>query len=222
VGAIVNQTSRVNDQSLSSAQQGFALRFLLHFIGDIHQPLHTEAEKEGGNHIKVRFDDRSDDLHAVWDTAIPEKHAGSGDKEAEMSDAKAWAEKLFNNANTELLAAECQDLDRAQDCALQWAGEANQFVCSYVLKDGVDGVTGVDLGGAYFDGAAPVVDDLISRAGRRLGAWINALAVQNGALGRFVDQSTEDELFRHELLKRESKHPKHPKKDRFVCPDPDA
>jgi S1/P1 Nuclease len=213
VSAIVNQTSRVNDQSLSPAQQGFALRFLLHFIGDIHQPLHTEAEATGGNDIKVQFDnDHSINLHAVWDTAILEKHAGNGD---EINDAKTWADTLFNNDNTGSIAAECQDITSAEQCALLWAREANAHVCSYVLKDGVEGVQGVNLGDGYYDGAVPIVDDLILKAGKRLGAWINALAAQAGSLDLdLVDQSMRRELKRN-LEKR-------PKKGHFICPDPDA
>jgi len=212
VSAIVNQTSRVNDQSVSPAQQGFALRFLLHFIGDIHQPLHTEAEAVGGNDIKVLFDNKHTNLHAVWDTSILEKHAGNGD---EISDAKTWAETLFNNDNTGSIAAECQDVSLAEKCALQWAGEANAHVCSYVLKDDVEGVQGVNLGDDYYTGAVPIVDDLILKAGKRLGAWINALAAQAGSLGLdLVDQSMRRELKRN-LEKR-------PKKGHFVCPDAGA
>jgi hypothetical protein len=45
-----------------------------------------------------------------------------------------------------------------------------------VLKDDVDGVEGRDLSGDYYDGAVPIVDELVSKAGARLGAWINALS----------------------------------------------
>lgn len=46
---------------------------LAHFIGDIGQPLHCEAYELGGNDINEKFDGKSTELHAVWDTGMPEK-----------------------------------------------------------------------------------------------------------------------------------------------------
>lgn len=73
----------------------------------------------------------------------------------------------------------------AQKCALTWATEANGYVCSYVLKDDVEGVEGRDLSGEYFEGAVPIVETLVANAGFRLGAWLNGLAAESAAsLGR--------------------------------------
>ena len=179
VSALVNQTSRVNDQSLDHWERGQALRWILHLIGDIHQPLHTEAEDRGGNEIHVLFHRRHTNLHSVWDTAIPEKHAGRADG---IVAAGVWAASLYEaDADPDnSLADECQDLEDAQTCALLWAGDANKFVCEYVLKDDVEGVEGVDLAGEYYEGAVPVIDQMIAKAGRRLGAWLNALAAESG------------------------------------------
>ena len=194
VSALVNQTGRVNDLSLDHWDRGQALRWVLHLIGDIHQPLHTEAEDRGGNEIPVRFHGRHTNLHSVWDTAIPEKHAGRADG---MVAASIWAERLYeaDPDPDNSLTDECQDLDDAQTCALLWAGDANKFVCEYVLKDDVEGVKGMDLAGEYYEGAVPVVDEMIAKGGRRLGAWLNALADQyaedkllDGGLG-MIDQS---------------------------------
>ena len=177
VSALVNQTDRVNDLSLYHWDRGQALRWVLHLIGDIHQPLHTEAEDRGGNEIPVMFHGRHTNLHSVWDTAIPEKHAGRADG---MVAARIWAEKLYEaDPDPEnSLTDECQDLEDAQTCALLWAGDANKFVCEYVLKDDIEGVEGIDLSGKYYEGAVPVIDEMIAKGGRRLGAWLNALAAQ--------------------------------------------
>lgn len=75
------------------------------------------------------------------------------------------------------MAAECQDLGKAEECSFVWADEANQWICDYVLKDDVAGVEGKDLSTEYYDGAVGIVDLLIGKAGRRLGAWVNALAL---------------------------------------------
>lgn len=43
-----------------------ALEFLVHFIGDITQPLHDENLEVGGNDIDVTFDGEDTDLHGIW------------------------------------------------------------------------------------------------------------------------------------------------------------
>lgn len=123
---------------------------------------------------------------------IIEKLLGWHEHDDEQSFAKDWANKLYGGGASEVhLERECDDVQNAQGCALAWASEANQWVCTYVLKDDVQGVEGQDLEGEYYDGAVPVVEELIGKAGRRLAAWINALAAQGGAM--------EDKLHVQEL-----------------------
>ena len=186
VSAIVNQTERAISRNTTVTEKGQALKYLLHFIGDIHQPLHTEAESHGGNDIDVRFDNRSTTLHFVWDTAIPEKWAGQDhddNEDEQKAAALAWAQDLYvadDNPDASL-AAECQDLSRAQECSLSHANDANQWICGYVLQDEVEGVKGQELSGDYYEGAVPIVELLIAKAGVRLAAWINALATLNAS-----------------------------------------
>jgi len=47
-----------------------ALKFLVHFLGDLHQPLHLTGRNKGGNNDKVRWDGRLAKFHAVWDSQI--------------------------------------------------------------------------------------------------------------------------------------------------------
>lgn len=60
------------------------------FLGDIGQPLHCENLDVGGNDIDVTYDGDSTNLHAIWDTQIPEAIAGS----SSLSGAKTWASTL--------------------------------------------------------------------------------------------------------------------------------
>ncbi|KAI9763443.1 MAG: hypothetical protein M1840_000526 [Geoglossum simile] len=177
VSAIVNMTNRVNDPDLSTEEHQEALKFLIHFIGDIHQPLHTENEAKGGNGINVLFGRRHTNLHSIWDTDIPVKHEGGKSKD-EPGQASDWADRLVEvGAGSNWLR--CTDISTAEKCALAWAGEANKYVCSYILKDDVDGVMGGrDLSSDYYEGAVPIVDELVGKAGFRLAAWIESLAAE--------------------------------------------
>jgi hypothetical protein len=48
-----------------------------------------------------------------------------------------------------------------------------------VLKDDIEGVEGIDLAEEYYKGAVPVIDEMVAKGGRRLGALLNALAAQD-------------------------------------------
>ncbi len=108
---------------------------------------------------------------------MPEKHI-PGLKANEKRDAMKWAEQLSATAIRagNSTADECTDITNAERCALEWATEANTYVCSYVLKDDVVGVEGKNLAGEYYDGAVPIIDHLVGKAGLRLAGWLNALA----------------------------------------------
>lgn len=62
-------TLQSEDSSL--ATQAEALKFLVHLVGDLHQPLHVgNGNDRGGNDIKVKFFYDSSNLHRVWDSGI--------------------------------------------------------------------------------------------------------------------------------------------------------
>jgi hypothetical protein len=63
----------LKDPSADSANKAEALRFVIHSIGDMHQPLHDEDDGDkGGNARRVVFDGHPDNLHWVWDTGLLE------------------------------------------------------------------------------------------------------------------------------------------------------
>jgi len=62
---ILNSTRGV--RTLEGHDQDFALRYLVHFMGDLHMPLHLTGRDRGGNEDRVRFDRRITNLHSVWD-----------------------------------------------------------------------------------------------------------------------------------------------------------
>jgi hypothetical protein len=63
----------LKDPAAKQADKQFALTFLIHLIGDMHQPLHVgHADDEGGNKIKLSWFDRPTNLHRVWDEHLIE------------------------------------------------------------------------------------------------------------------------------------------------------
>ncbi|KAK4686679.1 nuclease S1, partial [Tremellales sp. Uapishka_1] len=70
--AIMNKTRMVRD--LEGKDKDIPLRFLVHFIGDLHQPLHLTGRDKGGNGAMFRFEGRMRNLHSVWDSGIITKN----------------------------------------------------------------------------------------------------------------------------------------------------
>ena len=61
----------LQDPTAPQRERSEALMFLIHFIGDVHQPLHcANYQDHGGNLVPVRFAGRNTNLHSVWDSGI--------------------------------------------------------------------------------------------------------------------------------------------------------
>lgn len=74
IAALKGMERILRDPSSTLAEKKTALRFYIHFVGDIHQPLHVGRGADmGGNSIKVKFFDSSSNLHSVWDSGLIEQ-----------------------------------------------------------------------------------------------------------------------------------------------------
>lgn len=61
----------LQDGSTSKADKAFHLKLLVHFMGDLHQPLHVGlGEDRGGNDIQIEWFREPTNLHSVWDEKI--------------------------------------------------------------------------------------------------------------------------------------------------------
>ena len=68
VMAIEHCINRVRDKGSSREDKIFYLKLLVHFVGDLHQPMHVgRLEDKGGNDIQVQWFDRGSNLHKIWD-----------------------------------------------------------------------------------------------------------------------------------------------------------
>ncbi|HLJ85176.1 MAG TPA: S1/P1 nuclease [Candidatus Angelobacter sp.] len=135
-----------------------ALKFLVHFVGDIHQPLHAAEEARGGNDIHVMefgsatCGQRPCNFHYAWDIALLE-HTGRSE-----SDYVAYLEKLIASKNLQ---------SRATGTPEDWANESFHLLPKLWVKDGGS----VDE--AYFQSNIGVLDERLALAGLRLAAVIN-------------------------------------------------
>lgn len=184
VSALVNQTARVRDRSLPRHQRAEALKWVIHFVADIHQPLHTENLSRGGNQIEVLWFGHHVNLHHLWDTSLVERIAEG----KSMKHTVAWVTKLqggildgrWGNITTVSATDDgwgsCIDPDRTEECVLEWARQTNQWMCKYVLPmDYPKGLVGRELSGEYYDGAVAIIEEQISLAGWRMAGWLNAI-----------------------------------------------
>jgi len=146
-----------------------ALRFLGHFVGDMHQPLHVGfVEDLGGNRIDVKWDtgpsDINSNLHKVRDSDILKRAGLTSQTEdgpvlnAEITAAELTMWQTFNVA--------------------EWAAESFALAQShaYTKPDGMRVIDGDLLSDAYFNAAAPVARQRLKQAGERLAHLINAAA----------------------------------------------
>lgn len=69
VQAIRYCISQLKNPKSDLDQQQFALKFLVHIVGDIHQPMHAGIKEDrGGNDIDVKWFGKKSNLHRVWDS----------------------------------------------------------------------------------------------------------------------------------------------------------
>ncbi|KIX04656.1 uncharacterized protein Z518_05526 [Rhinocladiella mackenziei CBS 650.93] len=178
VSAIVNYTSILQDDESGDAVKLDAVRFMIHFIGDLHQPLHDEALSVGGNDIDVTYDGDATNLHHIWDTEIVEQLANG-------ADAEEFAKNLTASINAGDYGWDADGwidgarLNDTLSTTMTWANEANGYVCSDVLSGGVDAVEEGDLSGSYYSAHSDVARVQLARAGYRLGAWLNLIVTGN-------------------------------------------
>ena len=101
---ITAMEAQAKDKSLPLETRKNALAFLIHFIGDLHQPLHVgRDEDQGGNKITVYWFDAKTNLHSLWDTKLVDfqqysytEYAAAIDVESK-SQVKAWQQSTLED-----------------------------------------------------------------------------------------------------------------------------
>jgi hypothetical protein len=95
-----------------------ALRFLVHFVGDVHQPLHVgRRADQGGNLTQVTFFKEAVNLHTVWDSSLIENQKLSYTEYADFLDhptqeeVRTWQASTYRDWIQESFAARAQVYD---------------------------------------------------------------------------------------------------------------
>ncbi|MFT4249239.1 MAG: S1/P1 nuclease [Pseudomonas sp.] len=71
VEALKTQAALLADHNQPLAVRRQALKFVVHLVGDIHQPMHAGyARDKGGNDFQLQFDGKGSNLHALWDSGM--------------------------------------------------------------------------------------------------------------------------------------------------------
>ena len=141
------------DKKASREQRAEALKFVVHFVGDVHQPLHAVGEAKGGNGIHVRFLESERcgryecNLHGVWDTSMIQ-HTGLNRQQ--------YAARLERLVKTDRLA------EQDGGTPGHWANESNRLAQASWVQDGAD------LDELYYQREIKVVDRQMALAGLRL------------------------------------------------------
>lgn len=129
-----------------------ALKYLVHLVGDIHQPLHAGYQDDrGGNRFQLRDFMRASNLHTLWDSGLLHHRA------------------LDNAA----LVAVLQNLPQAPGAQDLRVAQMAQESCRIVAQVGFYPPNSVDE--AYLKRFTPVLEQRLALAGARLAAILNAL-----------------------------------------------
>jgi hypothetical protein len=145
------------DPQASQRQRLEALKYVVHFIGDVHQPLHAaNNDDRGGNDAAVTFMGHQTNLHAVWNSAI----IGPAVK----GDERAYALRLAGD----MTLAQSQQWSAGN--AVSWANESYSIAVRVIYGQLPHSGTLPDI---YETEALPIVNQQLSRAGVRLAMVLN-------------------------------------------------
>ena len=71
LSALARFAEIVRNPSATQDEKALALRFIIHIVGDVHQPLHAgNGEDRGGNDVRALWFGDETNLHSVWDSLM--------------------------------------------------------------------------------------------------------------------------------------------------------
>jgi hypothetical protein len=147
----------VADNTAPMALRRLALYYVVHLVGDVHQPLHTgRAKDRGGVEIQVSYRGAATNLHYFWDSNLVDLEPGT---EEEI------ATRLTGNLSDEE-RTKWQSSD-----ARNWTNESLMLVRSHGYNTGASS----ELSDEYVERARPIVRTRLAQAGIRLAGLLNTI-----------------------------------------------
>ncbi|KAH6587730.1 hypothetical protein BASA50_011334 [Batrachochytrium salamandrivorans] len=159
-----------------------SMKYIIHYVSDVCQPLHTDERDEGGSLTLVRFGGQTWSLHTIWDKIIPEKRVLDDFKNNPVLYAsylirsiktgenkvpsESWTSKLPINA--------VNDIGNSV-VAIEYTAESYELACSVIWPE-YDEHRRTKLGKKYYGDFFKTVDMQLSKAGLRVAKWLNDLA----------------------------------------------
>lgn len=195
VRALDRASALLGDETRSDAERRYALHLVVHFTGDLHQPLHSgDRADRGGNDMHVRFAGKAMTMHALWDGGLIDWTRRS---EAE------YATLLERSLSPALR------LSISQGPISSWALQAKRAARRAYegLPEARSKADAVELDERYASSLLPVLDRQLARAGVRLAALLNAAFERPGPA---LDESSVRELWECVPREKRSKQPVDP------------
>jgi len=175
--AIKRYRAILADRARPDAERLEALSFVVHFVQDIHQPLHANGNGDrGANEVLVRFlgeagrpgrdgELRPFNLHGIWDSGLlPFALGADGVGRASIEQWTRQYAAAWRSADPDAWAAESND----------WAWAAAQSPLPGPITCGAAPLAVSDVEQAYVDQAAPVVRLRLAQAAVRLADALEA------------------------------------------------
>lgn len=159
VEALIWFSAVIADKNAPIMMRRFALYYVAHLVGDMHQPLHAgRITDRGGTEIPVSHRGQTTNLHFFWDTNLVEMETGNEEEVAKQLTA--------NLTEAERLKWQAGD-------PAQWTNESFVLVHSHAYNTGPS----VELSDDYVEKARPIVRRRLTQAGIRL-AWLLNIALK--------------------------------------------
>jgi predicted Rossmann-fold nucleotide-binding protein len=154
-----------------------ALKWVVHLVGDVHQPLHAvDNSDKGGHQVQLAYLGKADNLHAVWDGGIIERHYGwtlgpnySFDHVAVLQAAQQLDAEVIPEQRT----AWMPQFSSLEKNIVQWTNESHLLAASaYVNVPASKGDTWQEKYQAIF---WPTTSEQLKKASVRLAAILNLM-----------------------------------------------
>jgi hypothetical protein len=164
-----------------------ALKWTIHFIMDLAEPMHTSLKAFGGNTFKVIFNGTETNLHQTWDRWIlysqTDRPDGFRDDVIDpyfqylyqrVRDEQNHGRVSFREPYSEWTAGCEFEINRGTLCPERWARDSNALVCDYAYGRYTNGSDLYKDG--YAAGAFHIVELQLVKAAWRTAGWLNTLA----------------------------------------------